>query len=596
MKFEDAFHEAGTFGLAQKWMVCICLIIYAYSGWPQTTLELIELDVPFQCVNVTENSPATINSTTATNDSDASNTELPKEENQGNLTIFRHTRSGNVDQNLDSTTTTQSPVTTSTYASHLVFYDNNTNYTIEDPEMNRKHYIPPICYSLCENVYEDKGKTSIFSSFNLGCLEEKHIYETLLRASSSIGLICSCFITGIIADAAGRRSTLLPYLFLLLLALFLTPFAPDIKTFIALKTLIAFFSFGALLLSFIATIESCAQKNNPRLSALVMISINIGHVTAAIVFNYVTNWRVQMYVMPALLPFIIILVYAKMPESARWLNAVGRISESEVALKKIADDNGRSSGKISLSVRIRNFALDFTENEESLLDSDEDLDSAPIMRSQNPTTDFAQPRNINLFDLFGTSRSALVMMFNIISWICIVVTWKHLTSKVKLPSDSPFMTIMFIALVQTSCILISFPLNSVGRKYVCILSMLGTSFLTTTFLYCQSVFGDSGMIDTIAASLVAQMAVCAFVSFYLYTAEQMPAALRCTGLSLCIGLAETTSLVATLAPEFPSLQPLMAPLILCSGLLAVFLGYFFGPETKHRSMPHTVEQFHALVE
>ena len=594
MKFEDAFHEAGTFGPSQKWMICVCLIIFAYSGWPQTTTELIEFEVPFGCVRfagIMPSKPAISSAAT-----EKSSTESATEEKSNNNSIEDRQRRSLKGEDSELDSTTQGPVDLHAENSSQLFYDNNKNYTTNEHKFNSENHLPSICYAFCEHLYEDRGKSSIFSSFNLGCSKQRQFFQTLLNSSSSIGIICSSFITGIIADKMGRRSTLLPFLFLLLLVLFLTPFAPDMKTFIALKVSIAFFTFGILLLIFVATIESCAQKNNPRLSAFLAMSGNLGHISAAITFNYVTSWRVQMYIIAALLPFIIILSYFKIPESARWLHAVGYVKESEIVLKKIAEHNGVSSGKISMSVRIRNFAAEFTENEDSLLDSDEDLHSGAILRNQNTTTDFAQPKNINIFDLFGTSNSSLVMIFNIISWTCVAVTLKHLAPMVNLPSHSPFMTKMFIASVQTSCILISFPLNSMGRKIVSLFCIVGTSFATTAFLYYQSVFGDSGIINLIIASLVAQIALWAFVSFYIYTAEQMPTALRCTGLSLCIGLAETTSLIHTLSPDFPNLSHLIAPIILSSGVLAIFVGYFFGPETKHKSMPHTIEQFYALVE
>ena len=222
---------------------------------------------------------------------------------------------------------------------------------LEKASLNRFHYgiltLSSLIYAFTAMNVLLVGAvlTPIISEFGLS---QQPLWTGMLLSSGYLGMFVGALMFGILADKIGRRNTLLFTLSTMSVFTALNAFAPDPLTMSILRFLAGIGLGGALPQPGVYISEYVPKKYRGRFLGLVEASWVYGALLS-LAFPFflfpVFGWRITFLV--SLLPlFLVPLIYRFAPESLRYLQLKGRISEAVKILRRhnlVGSDFGESS-------------------------------------------------------------------------------------------------------------------------------------------------------------------------------------------------------------------------------------------------------------
>jgi MFS transporter, putative metabolite:H+ symporter len=160
-----------------------------------------------------------------------------------------------------------------------------------------------------------------------------------IASLSTLGIIISLFFSGVAIDYFGKRKTLIIGMFLFGLTTSLTAFSTNIATVILLRFLAGIGMGMVFTIPYQMVAELVPAKYRGYSIGSINAVLNLGYfvnlvVAAAVIPSF--GWR-PMYLFGGVSLVALILVYFRMPESPRWLEAKGRYREADELLNQIEE-------------------------------------------------------------------------------------------------------------------------------------------------------------------------------------------------------------------------------------------------------------------
>lgn len=190
----------------------------------------------------------------------------------------------------------------------------------------------------CTNwEFEGQGQT-IISEFSLLCDRKslRNLAEMVFLAGVALGgLLC-----GILSDKYGRKRTLMASVLLQTILGTVIAFAPWFSIYVILRAALGFISVSVVFSGFVLAIEIVGGKWRTISGISYLFPVSLSYMMIAGIAYLITDWR-QLQLAVSLPGILFLALWWVLPESPRWLLALGRTKEVMTILEEAAKTNGR---------------------------------------------------------------------------------------------------------------------------------------------------------------------------------------------------------------------------------------------------------------
>jgi len=419
---------------------------------------------------------------------------------------------------------------------------------------------------------------SVASEFSLVCANDYQ--RSLSKAVYMGGKMIGALGSGLLSDKFGRKIAMLVASFLLLLSGITITFSPSMPVFIIIRGVVGASSTALFASGFVHALEMVGGTYSTLVSFLLEYSWALGILTVPLLALQWPRWdHLQLACsLPALLFVFLLLAPRLVPESPRWLLAVGRRKEAEVILASAEKENGRveTGGSLALEDKAKNLAKEDGRFEEAgqgenVLRGGDEAESAG-----------------NVFDLFKTPhlRKSTLIMFYL--WFTNNLVYYGLTFNLgKLVPGNLHMNMMVSGALEILAYTVAiFAFLKLGRRFSLSSFM---AFAGAALLLTEATENETA--KTVLAQLGKFAITASFAMVWQYGAEIFPTQVRNIGLGASSFVSRLGSISAPfIGRELGALNPLIPALIfgitpILGSLLTLLL-----PETKGRVLPDTIQE------
>lgn len=167
--------------------------------------------------------------------------------------------------------------------------------------------------------------------------------NALFVSATFVGMMGGSFLTGFLGDRYGRRFTYQANLLVFGLAAIAAAFAPNMMTLIALRFIMGLGLGAENVVGYSTMTEFVPARSRGRWLGLMAVFVVTGLPVASLIGYLVIpafGWR-AMFVLGGLGALGVWYLRKNLPESPRWLEAVGRTDEAEALLRQIESEAAR---------------------------------------------------------------------------------------------------------------------------------------------------------------------------------------------------------------------------------------------------------------
>ncbi|KAF5284073.1 hypothetical protein FQA39_LY17122 [Lamprigera yunnana] len=212
---------------------------------------------------------------------------------------------------------------------------------MKDPDSKKSGAMIPCSWGF--DYDKSFTNSSIITEWDLVC-ERENLLE-MAQFAPVLGVLAGALLLGIVADKLGRKPILLFSIFVQTVCGFVSAMVPWYYGFVTSQFILAFANGGTLTTSFVICMEITGCQWRTVTPILYHISSGLGSAIIAAVAYYVKDWR-QLQLALAALGSVYVAYFWLVPESPRWLLAVGRRHEATEILDKASQNNGSSKNSI----------------------------------------------------------------------------------------------------------------------------------------------------------------------------------------------------------------------------------------------------------
>ncbi|XP_034650601.1 beta-alanine transporter [Drosophila subobscura] len=402
--------------------------------------------------------------------------------------------------------------------------------------------------------------STVVQEWNLVC--DRSYLVTLALVIFGVGGLLGNYVFGYLVDMWGRRPSFYAYLLLEIAACAASAFAWNFSVWLSLRFVVGLTVPAILASPYVLAIELVGPDRRVFCTIVSNIAYSLGLVVLAGVIYIVRDWReLSLAVsMPLLMLFSCFFL---LPESPRWLMAVGQTKRATKILKVMARVNG---------VRI---TKDFVERLQHRLVTTKAAETSA-------TTHYG------ILDLFrGTNMRRKTLIITLI-WFANTSVYVGLSYYAPALGGDEIWNFFLAGAVELPTYLLLWPgLSYFGRRWILFISMLvGGVACVATFLFPKI---------TLLLYCVGKMGISSsFVVLPLLASELYPTVVRGLGMSFSSVVAMIGPIVIPIINHMGQ-QMLALPLIVMGALLIV--GGFASlllPETRNRNLPQTLEEGEAV--
>lgn len=230
------------------------------------------------------------------------------------------------------------------------------------------------------------------------------------------------------------------------------------------------------------------------ISVLYQIPFNLGHLTLPFFAYHFREWRMLQFAL-SIPSLVLISYYWIVPESPRWLFAIGRIDESVVVLEKAAAFNKRPTDSIKMD--LEKYAISTNTTKQVTRGSFIDLIRTPNMRSKT-----------------------ICICFN---WLVCGMCFFGVAQYIGQSDGDIFQNVAISAALELpGTILCIFTMKKIGRKW----TLIASNIITGICMLLIIVLPNTQV--TLATIALFGMSV-SFPTVYLYAGELFPTVVRNIG-------------------------------------------------------------------
>ncbi|KAG8223524.1 hypothetical protein J437_LFUL002574 [Ladona fulva] len=453
--------------------------------------------------------------------------------------------------------------------------NNQCMYNSTSKDGQTSTLIPCTKWKYDHSIFEE----TIITEWNLVCNRSQ--LANVAQTTFMLGILLGNVLFGVFADRFGRKKPLLLAILLQIITGIGAAFVPWFEAFIVLRFILAFATGGTMMTSFVICMEIVGGWWRTAAPVLYHLPFSIGHSSLSAFSYEFRNWR--HFQLAISLPSILFLSYWWLvPESPRWLLAVGHHKETEKLLDSAAKTNGRTWNKAAMAKLQNKDCLQLTNH--SIKSNNAENTSNESTKKQTKT----KKQGGNLLDLVRTPnlrRKTLVMNFN---WLVCGLGFFGVAQYMGRLGGDIFINVAISGAMETPGTLICiFAMSYLGRRNTLLTSQLVGGL---SCLLIMLVPKDMGWLQVVLSSLGLIGMSSAFPTSYLYTAELFPTVIRNAAVGAASMCARIGSMTAPFITTLDSVSEYIPPLILgifplVAGLLALML-----PETLNERLPDTLQE------
>ncbi|PNF38357.1 hypothetical protein B7P43_G10529 [Cryptotermes secundus] len=247
----------------------------------------------------------------------------------------------------------------------------NLNYTNDDVRDASERRDTVECQSWEYN--REVFKENIVTEWNLVC--SRSVMVDIAQATFMLGVLLGNVLFGIAADRIGRKVPLIFAIGLQAAAGVLSAYSPWFSGFLVARFFMAVATGGTMIISFVLVMEIVGNKWRTTIAILYQIPFSLGICLMAGVSYLQRDWRDFQFTLSAI-SAVFLVYWWFIPESPRWLMAVGRDMEALRIFESAARWNNRDVTAVKEAVqRTRSEREDFGGDRKATL--------ADLMRTPN---------------------------------------------------------------------------------------------------------------------------------------------------------------------------------------------------------------------
>ncbi|GLV31843.1 uncharacterized protein CBL_07603 [Carabus blaptoides fortunei] len=401
---------------------------------------------------------------------------------------------------------------------------------------------------------------TIITEWDLVC--DKLWLASFTQTIVMLGILIGNYAFGALADRFGRRGPLIAAIFMQVVTGIGAAFAPWLWLYMVLRCLSTIATGGTMLTGFILLMEFTAMKYRTVVGVLFQLPFHLGHASLGLIGYLLRDWHhMQMAVS---LPQILLLSYfCILPESPRWLMALGRVDQVVKTLEGAAKCNKLPTENIRHEV----------ESYMSRTWSDEQKSTA--------------------FDLVRTKRMRVKTLCLSLNWFVIALEYFAMAQYIGQIGGNIFLNIGAAGLFQVpGNFLLIWLMNRFGRKaslifsyVVCFVPCFIIAFLPSEPTWPTTMMGCIGMMG-ISMS---------FSNIYIYSTEMYPTVVRNSGMGLSSMIARIGSMISPFITQLQEFRPWIPAVVLGTfPVISSLVTLIFLPETLNVHMPDNIEEADSL--
>ncbi|XP_025413137.1 organic cation transporter protein [Sipha flava] len=412
----------------------------------------------------------------------------------------------------------------------------------------------------CRRFAYDRSvfQETIITEWDLVC--GRFQLSNIAQSVFMLGVLIGNVLFGMFSDKYGRKIPMMFAIVLLLVAGVGTSLAPWYELFLPLRFATALAIGGLMISSFVLTMEVVGGKWRTVVSTLHHVPFNLGHMSMALISYFIRNWR--QFQLAITLPSLFFFTYWWIiPESPRWLLAVGKEKQARRTLAVGAERNGRK--------------LD-GEFEKSL----------QCAATGHGTGDEGKG---NVFDLFRTPnlrKKTLAVFFN---WTVCGLCFYGLAQYMGEIGGNIFVNVASSGLIELpGAFLCIYLMEKFGRRNTLLSANLVTAVacLLITFLPQNS---EVERYKFILASLGIVGSSIAFPTIYLFSGELFPTVVRNVGVGSASMCARIGSIIAPFVSSLGVFHVYLPPMVFGTFPLVGAVLCLLLPETRGAQLPVTID-------
>ncbi|XP_074113374.1 organic cation transporter protein [Cotesia typhae] len=399
---------------------------------------------------------------------------------------------------------------------------------------------------------------TIISQWNLVC--NRSHYANIQQSILMFGILLGNITFGSLADRFGRKIPLMISVILQLVSGIGCAIVPWFPALLFLKLLAAMATGGTMVTSYVICMEIVGTKWRAAITVLYQIPFSLGHMSLAGIAYLFRHW--QHLQLAISLPSIILLSYWWIvPESPRWLLAVGKQKAACKILKKAAKVNKVTDKDIPELVRKHYLHQNSRKS--------------------------ASDHSASIIDLFRTTNMRIKSLAIFFNWAVCGMGLFGMTQYIGQVGGDIFVNFAVSGATQIPGNFVAWwVMNKLGRKIT-----LMTSHITAgvAALLLIAVPQNLAWLRLILACFgIVGMSV-SFTTVYLFSGELFPTVVRNIGVGTSSMCARIGSMVAPFVVSLSLVRGFLPPLIfgtfpLIGAGLALFL-----PETNGCQLPETLQ-------
>ncbi|XP_012262104.1 organic cation transporter protein isoform X2 [Athalia rosae] len=406
----------------------------------------------------------------------------------------------------------------------------------------------------------DTFPETIVTQWNLVCGQS--LYAEILQSLLMFGVLLGNIVFGSLADRYGRKKPLVGSVVLQLVTGIGCAVVPWFPALLVLKLLSALATGGTMVTSFVICMEIVGTKWRAPITVLYQIPYSLGHMSLAGLGYWFRHW--QHLQLAITLPSIILLGYWwTVPESPRWLLAMGRQREACRVLQRAAKLNKIENNDIPEMIR-----------------------KHCLHQSTKQTVTDHKPSFLDLFRTPNMRTKSLAIFFN---WMICGMGLFGMSQYLGQVGGNIFVNVAVSGGTQIPGNVVSlWAMSALGRKTTLIVSNVVAGLASLLLIAVPT---ETAWVRLLLSCFgIVGMSV-SFTTVYLFSGELFPTVVRNVG----VGTSSMCARIGSMAAPFvvslgrDDSRGWLAPMIFGTlPLIGALLCYFL-PETAGCTLPETLE-------